>query len=123
MSQQYEIHGRVVEVTPIEYFGFKEFPKRFVIIDDQDDNYPQQVPVSFAGKKAELPDTQGISRGDDVTATFSLRGNEWKGKWFAEISGFKIARIGQQEKRPKPTPTEDPDQYQLDEEDAMEPPF
>jgi single-strand DNA-binding protein len=82
----YELTGRVHHIGQPETHG--SYTKRMVVLDDQADKYPQQIAVEFGGKAMEA--VANVKVGDIVTVTFNLRGREWNGKWFVNLSGWKI---------------------------------
>jgi hypothetical protein len=86
----YQLRGRVVTVGGTETVGAKGFQKRMIVLDTEDDKYPQQVPFWFV--QAQTAKLEGIFAGDDVTVTFDLNGREWSGKFFAELRGWKIEK-------------------------------
>jgi hypothetical protein len=88
----YQLRGRVVTVGGVETVGAKGFLKRMIVIDTEDDKYPQQVPIWFVqGQTAKL---DAAFAGDDVSVTFDLNGREWNGKYYAELRGWKIEKHG-----------------------------
>lgn len=109
----YQFTGTVLMIGELEHVGAKGFQKRMVVIDDNADEYPQQVPFEFVGKKANEPNAKGIRVGDKVTVKFDLRGREWKGKYYGNNSAWDINRLGAAQ-QPQQS---DPNQYELDSED------
>ena len=90
----YEFTGTVKLIGELEHVGQSGFQKRLVVICDDADKYPQDVPFEFVGKKANEPNAKGILRGDKVTVKFDLRGREWNGKYYGSNNAWQIARLG-----------------------------
>ena len=114
----YEFTGKVVEVTPREDITDK-FYKRLLVLDDEADKYPQQIPFECANKACDLLDSKGIRKGDKVTVTFDLRGRAWKDRWFGSNNVWKLERLGEARKQqPKDDRQQDfdADDVVLDEE-------
>jgi hypothetical protein len=88
----YQLRGRVVTIGGTETVGAKGFQKRLIVVDTEDDKYPQQVPFYFV--QAHTAKLDGIFAGDDVTVTYDLNGREWSGKHYAELRGWKIEKHG-----------------------------
>lgn len=85
MSDSYNLKGTVVEVMPAREGGGKTFQTIVVRTDGQ---YAQSVPVEFGGKSQEY--AARLREGDPIDCDFSLRGREYNGKWYVNLSGFKI---------------------------------
>lgn len=87
MSDIIEIQGTVHEVMETQTFE-SGFQKRVLVIKTDDEKYPQTIPVEFVKDKTELLD--GLQRGQVVIASVNLRGNEYKGKYYCNITGWKL---------------------------------
>ena len=66
----------------------EKFTKRELILTDNAASYPQTCLFTFTQKNCSLLD--GLSLGQEVTVSFSLKGREWKDKVFNELSAFKV---------------------------------
>ena len=86
MSDSITISGNVETVLPLQEFP-SGFSKRVLVINTGGD-YPQTIPVEFTKDKTSLLD--GLSEGQEVTAFVNLRGNEYNGKYYANIQGWKL---------------------------------
>lgn len=82
-----EISGKIIVLNETESIGTKEFKKRLVVVQT-DEQYPQSIPVEFTQDKTSLLNNFNI--GDFVKIGINLRGAEWKGRYFANINGWKI---------------------------------
>ena len=88
MSENNTIKGTVETVLEIEEFA-SGFRKRVLVINTGGE-YPQTVPVEFVKDKIEL--LSGLYRGQEVEASINIRGNEYKGKYYANIQGWKLSK-------------------------------
>lgn len=88
MSDEITITGTVEKVFPTETFP-SGFSKRVLVINTGGD-YPQTIPVEFIKDKTSVLD--GVSNGQNVTASVNLRGNEYNGRYFANIQGWKLEK-------------------------------
>lgn len=89
MSEEIKITGEVIHVGGLKTYGSNGFQKaEFVIKTDEE--YPQEIPIECAGKKADL--IEKVSVGDSVDVYVNLRGNYWeKGeRWFPSISAWRV---------------------------------
>lgn len=82
----YEITGKIIKISPLQEFdsGFKK--RGFVI--QTNERYPQQIKLELFKDKCSLLDN--YNQGDTVTASFNLRGNEYKGKYYVNLQAWKI---------------------------------
>lgn len=80
------ITGVVYKLGQTQTFdsGFK---KRVIVIKTMGD-YPQTIPFEFLKDRADL--LNGVKDGDMVTVSFDIRGNEYNGKFYVNLVGFKI---------------------------------
>ena len=87
MSEKYELKGTVKIIKDTEQVSDK-FKKRTVVITTPDEKYPQDVAVEFTQDNCAKLDA--VSLGEEVTVTFNIRGSEYKGRHFVNLSGWKI---------------------------------
>ena len=86
MNEEIKITGTVEKVLDTETFA-SGFTKRVLVVNTGGD-YPQTIPVEFVKDKTSVLD--GLSEGDAITAYVNLRGNEYNGKYYANIQGWKL---------------------------------
>ena len=85
-----EISGRIIVLNETETIGAKDFKKRLVVVQT-DEQYPQTIPVEFTQEKTTVLNSYKV--GDLVKIGINIRGSEWKGRYFANINGWKIDKI------------------------------
>jgi len=109
MSDEIKITGEVIHVGELKTYGSNGFQKaEFVIKTDEE--YPQEIPIECAGKKADL--IEKVSVGESVDVYVNLRGNYWeKGeRWFPSISAWRVVtRSGEGKSEPEPEPVAETD--------------
>lgn len=100
----FEQKGVVCHIGPIEEIGEKGFRKSIIVIDTGGE-YPQQIPFEMTGEKADL--SNDVAVGEYITMHFNLRGNEYNGRYYVNLRGWKIdkATVGG---APTPPPPADP---------------
>jgi len=76
-----KVIGETVQVT-------EKFSKREVVITVEDGKYPQHISLQATGDKTSLLD--GCRVGEEVEASFNLRGREWQDKHFNSLELWKI---------------------------------
>jgi hypothetical protein len=86
MNNEMKIEGIVETVLPLEEFA-SGFTKRVLVINTGGD-YPQTVPVEFVKDKTEV--LTGLTKGQAVTAHINIRGNEYNGKYYCNLGGWKL---------------------------------
>ncbi len=91
MSESNELTGKVHHIGEVQTFA-SGFTKRVLVIET-DEKYPQTVPVEFAKDKTAKLD--GLNIGQQVTVSYNLRGNEYNGKYYVNLGGWKISHVGE----------------------------
>jgi hypothetical protein len=86
MSDNIEIKGTVETILEIQEFA-SGFKKRTIVIDTGG-KYPQKVAVDFAKEKINLLDS--LTNGQEVTIGVNIRGNEYNGKYYVSLAGWKV---------------------------------
>lgn len=107
----YELSGTVKKVFELQTFP-SGFSKRELVVTT-DERYPQDIKIDFLKEKAEMLDE--LSDGDPVTVHFDIRGREYNGRFFTDLSGWRIDKgaAGAPGKDSNPDP-EDPTDYSED---------
>ena len=86
-----EILGTVKVIGAEETVGAAgTFKKRLVVVQT-DEQYPQSIPVDFVQDKCSVLDKYAI--GDKVKISVNVRGNEYNGKYYVSLNGWKIEKI------------------------------
>ena len=88
MSEISTVSGTVIKIGETESVGNKGFKKRVLVVETEDEKYPQPIPVEAVQDKCDLFD--GLRLGDKVTAFVNLRGSAWKDRHFLSLSCWKI---------------------------------
>jgi len=98
-----ELTGKVHVIGETEEFGNNGFTKRMIVIETQD-KYPQKLPIDFVKDNTKLLDN--FQEGQEVKISINFRGNEYNGKYYVNIQGWKIESIsGKQNEVDKYPPT------------------
>jgi hypothetical protein len=95
-----KVYGETVQVT-------EKFSKREVVITVEDGKYPQHISLQATGDKTALLD--GFKVGDEVEASFNLRGREWQDKHFNSLELWKIDLLSAAAVAPAHVPDKDGD--------------
>lgn len=105
----YEISGKVKLLPETQTFG-SGFKKREIILTAGDEKYPQDISIEFLQDKIELLDS--ITIGQTVTINFNIRGREYNGKYFNNLTGWKISTVeSSQDSMTLDENREDPDNF------------
>jgi hypothetical protein len=82
------IRGTVKQVG--EVFTKGDFQKKELLLTvDEESRYPQDIPIDFINKDIDLLNVVGP--GDKVAIDINFRGNEWNGKHYVSINGWKLS--------------------------------
>ena len=71
-----------------------KFPKSVIVIEEVDGQYTNDVAIEFGGKVIDAPSK--FAEGQSVTIECNVRSKEYNGKYFTNVSGWKIAADGVQ---------------------------
>ena len=71
----------------------KSFEKQSILVE-QNTEYNKEVVVCFFGDK--IKSLRDIEEGSDVNVSVNLSSNEYNGKYFHNINGWSIAKLGQE---------------------------
>jgi hypothetical protein len=85
-----ELNGKIIVIGNTETVGSAgTFKKRQLVIETSE-QYPQKVSIDFVQDKTSLLDNYAI--GNDVNVDINIRGNEYNGKYYVSLNGWKIAK-------------------------------
>ena len=91
-----EIKGKLVQKlereTGVSKTG-KTWEKQSILVE-QDVDYNKEVAISFFGDK--IKKIRDIEEGSDVSVSINLSSREFNGKYFHNIDGWFIAKLGQE---------------------------
>jgi len=86
---RYEFTGTVKVVFDTQTFA-SGFTKREFVVTDDDPKYPQDVKFQVVKERTALLDS--LQPGDRVSITFGIRGNEFKDRYYVDLSAWEIRR-------------------------------
>jgi hypothetical protein len=86
MSDKIDVKGTVETILEIQEFA-SGFKKQTLVIDTGG-KFPQKVAIDFAKEKIEL--LTNLVKGQEVTVGVNIRGNEYNGKYYVSLSGWKL---------------------------------
>lgn len=102
-----DLTGKVIAILPEQTFKSKNgdvVKNGFVV--EVPGQYPKRCMFSVIG--ADRWAKFGIAVGADVHVFFDISAHEWNGRWFNEISAYRVDVVsgGVQQSTPQPTATE-----------------
>lgn len=72
----------------------KSWEKMSILIEQSGTEYNKEVVVSFFGDKVKS--LRDIQEGSDVSVSINLSSREFKGKYYHNIDGWFIAKMGEE---------------------------
>ena len=72
----------------------KSWEKQSILIEQSGTEYKKEVVVSFFGDKVKS--LRDIQEGSDVSVSINLSSREFKGKYYHNIDGWFIAKMGEE---------------------------
>lgn len=85
-----ELTGRVIAIGEKETIGNNGFEKRSLAIETSE-QYPQKIGIDFIQNKLEL--LNNVKIGENVKVSINVRGNEYNGKYYVSLNGWKIEKL------------------------------
>lgn len=83
-----EVLGKIIKIGETETVGSAgTFKKRLVVVETSE-QYSQKIPVDFVQDKTSLLDNYSI--GQEVKVSINIRGNEYQGKYYVSLDGWRI---------------------------------
>lgn len=86
----YTLKGKLIYIGQIEQITDK-FRKRIIVIEPEEQRYPQKISLQLLGENTDMSDTLRI--GDIVEADFVIKGRESKGRYFNSLDIIRLAFI------------------------------
>lgn len=83
----YETAGKIKVINETQSFA-SGFTKREFVVTTAHDKFPQDLKFEVVKDKCSLLDAFKV--GQDVQVNFDIRGNEYNGKYFVNLSAWKI---------------------------------
>lgn len=87
MSKAFELEGSIRKIFETVAFP-SGFTKREFVVTEDDDRYPQDIKFTVTKERCSTLDQ--FQEGQRVRVTFSLRGNEYKEKYYVDLNAFKV---------------------------------
>ena len=98
MSTKHEITGRIKLIGETQTFP-SGFTKREIVVTT-DEKFPQDVKFDFVKDGCEK--LESYRKGDEVTISYNVRGNEYNGKYYVSLQGWRIDGNNGQQARSAP---------------------
>lgn len=86
-----ELRGTIKVIAEPVKVSDKLTKQQMVLTIEEDTKYPQNIAIEFLNDKLDLVKKQSV--GDKVAVGVNLRGNEYNGKYYNNIVGWKVANI------------------------------
>jgi hypothetical protein len=83
----YETRGTLKWIGEVQTFP-SGFSKREFVVTTEHDKYPQDLKFEIVKDKTSMLDA--FSTGSPVVVNFDIRGNEYNGKYFVNLSCWKL---------------------------------
>ncbi|WP_372793897.1 DUF3127 domain-containing protein [Pontiella sp.] len=83
----YELSGKVKVILEPKTFA-SGFTVREFVVTVEDGKYPQDIILQVVQEKVSLLDSLQV--GEEVTATFDIRGREYNGRYFNNLQAWKV---------------------------------
>lgn len=93
----FKMKGVVKVIKPTQQVSDKFSKREFVVTDNSDDKFPQDIMFELRQDKTALLDS--VMEGQEVEVSFNLRGRAWTSpqgetKYFNTLNAFKVETNG-----------------------------
>ena len=96
-----EVIGKIIVLNDTQVVGSDgTFRKRTLVIET-DEQYKQTIPIDFVQDKCDILNNYAV--GENVKVSINIRGNEYQGKYFCSIQGWRIEKIQEPHHSDHPT--------------------
>ena len=102
MALTFEMTGKVKQVGEIQTFQ-SGFEKRELVVIDDDPRFPQDIAFNFVRDRTHILDS--IAVGDFVKVTFDIRGREYNGRHYTDLTGWRVEKVQEAAPGGYPPPT------------------
>ena len=85
-----ELSGKIIKIGETETVGSAGTFKKRQLVLETSEQYPQKIPIDFVQDKTSALDSYAV--GDDVKIGINIRGNEYQGRYFCSLNGWKIEK-------------------------------
>ena len=83
-----EVLGKVHQVGETQVVGSAGTFKKRTIVIATNEQYVQHIPIDFVQDKCDLLDSFKV--GQEVKVSINIRGNEYNGKYYVSLNGWRI---------------------------------
>ena len=97
-----EIKGRLVKILPVQSGQGRngEWKKQDIVLE-MDGTYPKKVCVTLWGDKVNV---SSLVEGTMLNASIDIESREFNGKWYTNVTAWKVEPVGNGQQAPPPPP-------------------
>jgi len=99
-----EVTGLVHLIGETETVGNNGFTKRLIVVKTEE-QYPQLIGIDFVKDKTSILDSYKV--GQSVKVSINIRGNEYNGKYYVNLQGWRIENVQDAPNVPLPSKQDD----------------
>lgn len=113
----YELTGKVKTIMDQQTFGSGFTKREFVVTTE--DKFPQDIKFECVKDKCALLDN--VKEGQEVAVSFDLRGNEYNGRYFVNVTAWRVEAAKTSDAQAGPADDERPiNQFQEPQEEEYD---
>ena len=90
-----EILGKIKVIGETEVVGSAGTFKKRTLVVSTEEQYVQHIPIDFVQDKCDLLNSYAID--DSVKVSINVRGNEYNGKYYVSLNGWKLEKTNKEE--------------------------
>jgi hypothetical protein len=118
-----EIVGKIIVLGETMTVGSAGTFRKRTLVVETDEQYKQTIPIDFVQDKCDVLDS--YKAGDSVKISINIRGNEYNGKYYVSLNGWRIEKdvLGSLSPQPGGLPQNNPKQVASVEDEPDSLPF
>jgi hypothetical protein len=94
-----EVTGKIIVLNDAELVGAAQTFKKRLVVVETDEQYPQKIGIDFVQDKTAVLDKYKV--GDTVKVLTNIRGQEYKGKYYVSLNGWRIEKLESEAEAPE----------------------
>lgn len=85
-----EVVGKIKVIGETEVVGSAGTFKKRTLVVSTEEQYVQHIPIDFVQDKCDLLNNYAVD--DNVKVSINVRGNEYNGKYYVSLNGWKLEK-------------------------------
>ena len=93
-----EVVGKIIVLNDTQVVGSAGTFKKRTLVIGTEEQYSQTIPIDFVQDKCDVLNSYKL--GESVKVSINIRGNEYNGKYYVSLNGWRIERLSVESPQP-----------------------